>query len=89
MGGTSDVVIISAYKSKSDLYRNSTVSKGHRTSTVSTTLEFSRKLNTGDKYDKVISLTEPNDMIYAWGVSDNSGLMYHAGILLYHYYLCH
>lgn len=45
--------------------------------TTSTTLTFTRKLVTGDKYDRDISLTEPNDMIYAWGVSDSSGLVYH------------
>lgn len=49
---------------------------GNKTST-STTLTFARKLVTGDKYDHDISLSEPNDMIYAWGVSDDNGLIYH------------
>lgn len=64
LGGHSDVQLIS----------------GTRTATT-TTLVFTRKLTTGDSpYDKDISLTAPNDMIYAWNNNGNgqSGLSYHA-----------
>lgn len=61
LGGTNDIEIIS----------------GSNTTT-STTLTFRRKLVTGDrKFDNPISLTEQNDMIYAWGVADETGLVYH------------
>jgi len=41
------------------------------------TIVFSRKLFTGDKYDHLISLTQPMDMIYAWANADENGLVYH------------
>lgn len=49
---------------------------GSRTST-STSLTVKRKIITGDKYDKDISLTSANDMIYAWDTADNTGIGYH------------
>lgn len=42
----------------------------------STTMVFSRKLVTGDKYDTNISITEPNDMVYAWATG-SEGIVYH------------
>ena len=51
------------------------VISGSRTATA-TTLTVKRKLVTGDKYDKDISITAPNDMIYAWGTSDSTGISF-------------
>lgn len=53
-----------------------TAISGSRTAT-STTLTFKRKLVTGDTYDRDISLTAQNDMIYAWGTASTPGLSYH------------
>lgn len=49
---------------------------GSKTET-STTLVFSRKLVTGDKYDRDISTTEPMDMIYAWSNNGEGKITYH------------
>ena len=62
LGGTKDIKVIS----------------GSRTANGYTTLTVSRKLVTGDtQFDKDISVTQYNDMIYAWGTSDTNGLAYH------------
>jgi hypothetical protein len=55
---------------------NVKVLSGSRSGTV-TTLMVSRKLSTGDKYDRDIRASGPNDMIYAWGSSNDQGLVYH------------
>jgi hypothetical protein len=70
LGGTIDVQLVDGFSSIKTSADNSTIAY--------TTLTFTRKLVTGDKYDKDISILEPNDMIYAWGNSDTGGgLVYH------------
>ena len=42
------------------------------------TIRFSRKLNTGDKYDTIINGDGEIDVIYAWGTKGSPGdLKYH------------
>jgi hypothetical protein len=61
LGGTDDVTLLGGSKTSN-----------------ATTLTFIRELDTGDsKYDKVISTTMPNDMIYAWASNANAHLVYH------------
>lgn len=78
LGGTDDITLVSGSAQRSvhtSMVNNATSSS----SAPSTTLVFTRKLVTGDKYDRDISITEPNDMIYAWGDSGSTdgGLEYH------------
>jgi hypothetical protein len=70
LGGTDDVVAISGT-------RGGAKGANGTASSEFTELTFQRKLSTGDEFDTVISLTEPNDMIYAWGSADSQGLIYH------------
>jgi hypothetical protein len=62
LGGTNDVVAIGGSK---DAIHNST------------TLRFSRELDTGDQYDTAILASGANDMIYAWASGAVPGLAYH------------
>ena len=72
LGGTNDVVVIGGSRITKKIARGNTTD-----SLAGMELTFQRKLSTGDKYDNDISLTEPNDMIYAWANSDKNGLIYH------------
>jgi hypothetical protein len=72
LGGTNDVTVVGGSRI------TKRVAVGNETQTIAATeLIFRRKLVTNDKYDRAISLTEPNDMIYAWANSDSNGIMYH------------
>jgi len=68
-GGSDDVVILSGQLSWSN--------RGG-TSVPTTTVRFSRKLNTGDKYDAIVRPDHgPISLIYAWGDGKPGDLHYH------------